>query len=386
MTSLARGAGLALFSVVVLVAVALVVELLLRHSGVADTAPHWAPIHASQPSLRRLPGITGRRVLGPFLRHRVVNRVNQAGWLSDIEYPPAVPDSARPLVALIGDSYIEAVETSWPATCGGRLARRFSSAPLLYSFGISGAPMSEYIVIARHVRDLYSPDLLVVVIVPNDVDESVWFIGRARGYHSWDVHAGRLVLRPPVWPAGPLARAYHHLLRRSLLARYLVHTSGAYMTARHLYLTRLGPSFVFFWDPASAHPRRLALGYRLIDRFLDDLPASAGLPSHRIVLAVLPHHPYWEGGRPIEPADNLWARWRSLFLQDAVARGHPVVDLDGPLRREQVRRGEPLDLRPVDRHWRPWAHRICASLVGRAVDSLVDRLPQAASVPARLVP
>src|SRR5262245_16790524 len=102
----------------------------------------------------------------------LVNRthINNAGFFNDQDYQN---DGKTPLLAVIGDSYIEATMVPYGATLHGRLAKGLEGRLRVYSFGASGAPLSQYLVWARHaVRD-HGAKALVVNVIGNDFDESL---------------------------------------------------------------------------------------------------------------------------------------------------------------------------------------------------------------------
>ena len=102
-------------------------------------------------------------------------RTNNAGWVSDIDYERTAD---TPLVAMVGDSYVQGDQVPWRDTCHGRLARRLDDAIRVYSFGINGAPLSQYLAYAEHARDSYRPVALVIPIVENDFDQSLRWMTR----------------------------------------------------------------------------------------------------------------------------------------------------------------------------------------------------------------
>ena len=96
-------------------------------------------------------------------------RTNNAGWVSEIDY---VREADRPLLAFVGDSFVQGDHLPWADTCHGRLARRLEEEIRVYSFAINGAPLSQYLAYAEHARDTYRPDALVIPIIDNDFAES----------------------------------------------------------------------------------------------------------------------------------------------------------------------------------------------------------------------
>ena len=78
-----------------------------------------------------------------------------------------------PLIAVIGDSFIEAQMVPYAETLQGRLAAALAGKFRVYSIAASGAPLSQYLVFAGHaVRD-YGAGAAVINVVGNDFDESL---------------------------------------------------------------------------------------------------------------------------------------------------------------------------------------------------------------------
>ncbi len=80
------------------------------------------------------------------------------------EYPP--------LVAVIGDSQVEAAMVPYPQTFHGLLATLFEGKLRIYSFGASGAPLSQYLVWARYAVSKFKARALVINVVRDDFDDS----------------------------------------------------------------------------------------------------------------------------------------------------------------------------------------------------------------------
>ena len=76
-------------------------------------------------------------------------RVNNAGFVNDQNYET---DDRRPLLAVVGDSYVEAVMVPYAQTMQGVLAGKAAPGGRVCSFAASGAPLSQYVVWAREAR------------------------------------------------------------------------------------------------------------------------------------------------------------------------------------------------------------------------------------------
>jgi hypothetical protein len=109
--------------------------------------------------------------------------INSQGWNSaHSSYPlERTPGMAR--VAVIGDSYVEALVVPSDRSFAERLEEMLSNPDAeVFRFGLSGAPLSQYLYVLEKEVLRYSPDLVIVTLVHNDFDESYRF--RAGRYTS----------------------------------------------------------------------------------------------------------------------------------------------------------------------------------------------------------
>lgn len=113
----------------------------------------------------------GLYTIGKAAQQRGHWRINNYGWNSSIDY---VSQRDKKLIAIIGDSQIEAyqvdVDKSYPSILRKKIGDNYD----VYSFGRSGAPLSQYLHYSRYVNRLFNPDILLFNIVHNDFDESVF--------------------------------------------------------------------------------------------------------------------------------------------------------------------------------------------------------------------
>ncbi len=65
--------------------------------------------------------------------HRVIHhRINNAGFYNPVDYRG---DGALPTLAVVGDSYVEAMMVDYASTCAGRLADDLGDSGRVYTFG-----------------------------------------------------------------------------------------------------------------------------------------------------------------------------------------------------------------------------------------------------------
>ncbi|MCS6263357.1 MAG: SGNH/GDSL hydrolase family protein [Nitrospira sp.] len=116
--------------------------------------------------------------IGAMAQQRAQWHINNTGWNSAIDFEET---KRKPRIAIIGDSYVEALQVNVETSLAGRLRELVSPQAEVYAFGISGAPLSQYLQMARYARKHFDPDVLVINVVHNDFDESLCSIKRQAG-------------------------------------------------------------------------------------------------------------------------------------------------------------------------------------------------------------
>lgn len=138
-----------------LVLVGAVAEAVLRFLPVA-TGPRSQPVNAETPVFRYAANRDFLWSIGPDFAIVNRGRTNNAGYVSDIDYDR---DDRRPLLAVIGDSYVEAPMVPWRRTLQARLAQAAGPDARVYAFAASGAPMAHSSSTAATSRQARCADL-----------------------------------------------------------------------------------------------------------------------------------------------------------------------------------------------------------------------------------
>ena len=286
-------------------------------------------------------------------------RVNNAGFVSDVDY---AADAPGPLLAVIGDSYVEAAMVPFRRTCAGRLATMLEPDARVYAFGMAGAPLSQYLAWARHARDAYRPDGLLVIVVGNDYDESLLEYGGREGYHHFvEQDDGRLALERE----DRVPSLGYRLARRSALVRYLAQNLSVRESFSRIRARVTGtdaPGF-HLHAPASSQPARVADSQRAVDAFLDLLPGYAGLEPERIVLAVDGMRPRLYDDEMLDAAGGTFVDvMRRYFLAHARRGGYETIDLQPRFITRYRTHGRRFEW-PRDGHWNALGHEVCFDAV-----------------------
>lgn len=165
--------------------------------------------------LKFKPGNQGVSTIGAWAEQPYHWQINQAGWNSTVEYDTT---DRRPLIAIIGDSYIQAVgadiEKSYPSLLRNQIGAKYR----MYQFGVSGSPMSQYLNVSRYVQKTYHPQIMIFNIVHNDFLETLKpFTSLGKGFMCLDSTTFKEEYLSPKHFSTPI-----ELSRKSHLIRYLM--------------------------------------------------------------------------------------------------------------------------------------------------------------------
>lgn len=288
----------------------------------------------------------------------IVNRVhvNNYGFVNDQDYDPA---QTSPLVAVIGDSYVEAALLPYRHTLHGRLAAIFASHGRVYSFGSSGSALSQYLAYAEFARAQFRPDALIVVIVSNDFDESLLEYKSTRGHHYLKQDGdGNYSLHLVPWSP----RFGHSVLTGSALLRYVAVTAPTAMQNLRFLLSGKDDQYVAN-APSRVDAERLEKSRKAVDVFLGSLPRSAGVLPGDIVLVIDGIRPQLYEPPMLEQArSSYFGQMREYLISQAQRQGYAIADVQSRFVRRHARDGARFEW-DVDNHWNSNGHEEAALAV-----------------------
>lgn len=289
----------------------------------------------------------GTYTVGALARSPSHWHVNNCGWTSAVDYLP--PERRTlPLIAIIGDSFVEALNVDPDRSVAARLRERLAGRYDVYSFGMSGAPLSQYLQEARYVRRHFQPEILVFVLVHNDFHESF----RGLSVHDHFLHVreagGRFAEVDPE-PYRP--SAVRRLVARSALVRYLVLNLKADTLRKAWFRARAGPPGAGAGEATAEIPAVVqgATAF-LIERILRE---CAG--AHVLFVADGPRRDIYSG----TVAGSEGERYNRLLRAECDRLGCPVLDLTDSFRASYERDGRRFET-PYDDHWDGHGHEVVA--------------------------
>ena len=358
-----RSAFLNLLTIAVSIAITLLVfEIVLRFLPVAWSPSVVAPT-AENPIQRYAPNTPFTWSFGWNFYTVIHGHSNAQGFLADYDYAAA---ATTPLVAVAGDSYVEALRVPFAETVTGRLQTMLGPNGRAYAFAQSGVPLTQYVAYAKHACALYHPQRLVVVIVGNDFDESVYAHRQREGiFHLYPQADGSFDYRLTPLPAPGLIE---QILRHSALALYLARNVGISDIVRWFRPNPANAQTGYVGHTAAlATSARIDEGQRVIDWFLATLPQAACLAPHDIVLAVdAPRPQLYDSADLAAVQSSYFVRMRDRLIAEAGARGFNVVDMQPYFVRAYAVDHKVLEY-PNDGHWNAHGHEVAAAAIRQAL-------------------
>lgn len=283
----------------------------------------------------------GLFTVGPFAEGRGRWRVNNDGWNSAIDYSR---NPRRPLIAVIGDSFVEAFHVDADRNFAALVRQRLQGKGEVYSFGFSGTPLSGYLELARYARREFRADVLVINVVHNDFAESVRSIEAKPSFLQFDERGGELVEVPSAgYEHSPLRRA----LRHSAVVRWVVINCKLSRNVTRLRRAEESEAARLLRHRPKIEPVAEAVFARL----------RAENPQTPIFIMM-------DGPRQRMFADarsQAQLRWLPEMVgRLSRAHGFEFIDLESPLKSYSQRSGQPVAFES-DYHWNAAGHAVAAN-------------------------
>jgi hypothetical protein len=301
----------------------------------------------------------GNEIAAPY-------RINMQGWNSGSGDYAEPRRSGVPRLAVVGDSYVEALQVPYDRSFAELLAGDLGSGgdkPEAYRFAISGAPLSQSLLMLEREVAHYRPDWIIVLV--NDFDLTMSYRLQAGRYTSsflkLRVADGRVVGESPPQPWRPNWRDW---LRRTATARYF------------LYRWRVRPEALIHWllPPAQAAAGQppeaddiaaaTADGPTLeavTDYLYERLAGAARAIDARLLLVIdADREAIYRGTSPSPGSTNP--------LATAIAARHeiPFVDLGPAFAASWAADHRRFEF-AADYHWNEYGHVVAAAAIAAAL-------------------
>lgn len=228
-------------------------------------------------------------------------RINNDGFVNNQEY---TNDDIRPLIALIGDEQIEARAVPFKQTLQGILYKELRRKYKVYSFGITDAPLSQYLILAQHASKTYKPQKLFFFLTGNDFDNSFPQHYARFGHHQFfkqedgnyklerllDYHRG--VLSFFLRHSNLVRYVMFHIATRDQLL-YATQFMNMYRVRRTYDDFKYNSQLRDHHDSQIFSQKSLDRGFKSLDLFLEMLPQYTDVKKENIIFILDTH---WDFG------------------------------------------------------------------------------------------
>ncbi len=350
---------LSILSGIVITVIAL--ELIFRFLPVSDSLK-VLPVNSKNPVMKFEENRNITWSKGWNFSIIVQKHINNYGFLNDQDYQP---DDNTPLLAIIGDSYVEACQVKNRDSMHGILSKEISERGRVYSFGASGSPLATYLAYANYARTKFDAEAVVFIIVGNDFDESLTKYKTDPGFHYFSSLSKKLeLIRIDFHPT-----LIKRLARQSALIRYI---------ALNLKFNWQYIENIFNWNAAPAekeyvgntrsdtNEERVLDSKKAIDRFFEELPLQTGLGSDKILFVLDGIRPHLYNQTLLKRADNTYFYLMREYLKKAALKNkYELIDMQPIFIEMHQSEGIRFEF-PSDGHWNAVAHRLVAAQIKKS--------------------
>jgi lysophospholipase L1-like esterase len=293
--------------------------------------------------------------------------INAQGWNSGIgDYRiERTPGTFR--VAVVGDSFVEALQVPHDRSLGERLPAELArdGRPVeVLRFGISGAPMSQYLNMIEREVVQYRPDVIVVLVVHNDFDESFEFVpGRyTSSFLKLRIENGRVVgeIPPDPWIATPIEWLRHTATARFFYYRWLIRPESLknfLMTAARADNGRFSANF----DPSKIFASREDMAAATDYTFGRIAAASQAMGARLVIAMDGDRGAIYEGN-----ANPVTLVLNGIAAEAAQRHGIRFVDLH-PVFAADWKANRLSFGFESDGHWNEYGHAVAAKAIAKAL-------------------
>ena len=247
----------------------------------------------------------------------------------------------------------------------GILSRVFEAKCRVYSYGASGAPLSQYLAYAEYVQKEFKAARMIFIIVGNDFDES---LAKNQGRHAFHYFSGNpndspekielqlIEYQPKKTGIG---------LRESALYRYFSLNLGIkqFLKERKRYSTEIEKIIYTGNTLASANNERLTDSKFVVETFLQQLPMRTGLSPSDILFILDGIRPHLYSDRDIEEAKgSYFSLMREFFMYYVGSRGHEVIHMQPVSMAHYKQNGVKFEFNN-DGHWNKLGHQVVAKSI-----------------------
>ena len=294
--------------------------------------------------------------------------VNSNGWNSIHSTYNLEKDTNKPRICIVGDSYIEALQVPYNSSISEKLEDYLDGAvDSVYRFGLSGAPLSQYLYMIEEEVLTFRPDYIVVNLVPNDFLESIENGGGTywSSFSRLEVNqAGEVMIRSPELYTKPMSWwIKQSAMFRYFWVRYQVRPLGLRQLWRTIFdADTEKPVYVGNITVDAATDSRIPVIVNYVFARFAELSKEKSVKF--ILLMDADRSLVGQGSLDLNRrAESRLAPLHALVRKIAKRHEIDLIDLTNVFVEDFQRYEVPFAF-PHDGHWNAYAHRLTAKALG----------------------
>lgn len=333
-----------------IVSVATLLEIIFRILPTSDSL-RVQPVSSENDILRFEKNRRITKQIGFNFTHVNIKNINNYGFASDRDFYPKEGQD-NPIISVIGDSYVEALQVTNRATFHGIIDEKLQNFDV-YALGVSGSPLSQYLAYAKYVKAEMVPDFYIFLIIENDFDESFYEIKKEPGYHYFDKNGAleRIDYNPSI---------IKKIARLSAFVRYLIlDLKINSQLSRILNLERISAVSI---DNMVSDKKGMAA----IDLFIKGI-SEFTQSSNVILLLDGDRYSIYNGmvERDLTQVRNIW--YKELINRSKEVPNLQIVNLQPYFQNDWALNNESFNY-DYDFHWNEHGHAVAASALLQEIE------------------
>ncbi len=298
---------------------------------------------------------TGQYTIGKFAEIRTKWTINNEGFNYPINFENLGERDSIPLIAIIGDSYIEAFQVdsdkSYPYLLRNMIYPNYE----VYGIGISGAPLSHYYHLNTYINKYFDPEIIIFQLIHNDFDQSFWHKSHNSIWWQIEKLGDKYQFRPPsLIDFKPTSSLYKKILYKSATFRYL--HRNLFVFAKIRGINYGGVEDRYESNTIIINEKKQLEIYNGID-FLFDKIKQENKNKRVIFIFDAPRGKIYNN--ELETSKVMWMHKMVKIL--TLKYNFELIDLTEPMRKKFLINGKKFNSE-IDGHWNEYGHELISKI------------------------
>ena len=283
--------------------------------------------------------------------------INNYGFVNNQDY---IKTRNGNLMAIIGDSYVEALMVPYEQTIQGRLERIVKNSGHVYSLGVSGSQLAQYLMFAHYALSEFHPESIVFVIVGNDFDGSLFKYYSFPGFHYFqEDNTHNLTLMKVDYKPGRLKGIFSQFalaryIRNNLDIRNIIRVMQNKEEDKYLYVGN---------TRSDASEIRINDSKRAVDAFFTEVSKLPFINKSKILFVIDAARPHiYSNEDLINIKGSYFEIMRSYFIENCLKEHYEYADMKEIFIARHSQDRSRFEF-PEDGHWNSLGHELAARVI-----------------------